>query len=73
LLNAYRTDLPRKVDFVDEVESWEIKLALVDAKPERLFETLHATNRPFLTFIHHKLFIVFPLQKLMKSQGTDSF
>jgi hypothetical protein len=30
LSNTYQTDLPRKVDFVDEVESWKIRWALVD-------------------------------------------
>jgi hypothetical protein len=44
LLNAYQTDLPRKVDFVNEVERWKIRWALVDEKPERLLDTLHATN-----------------------------
>jgi hypothetical protein len=37
--NAYQTDLTKKVDFVDEVERWKIRRALVDDKPERLFET----------------------------------
>jgi hypothetical protein len=44
LFNAYQTDLPRKVDFVDEVESWKIRWALVDDKPERLLDTIHATH-----------------------------
>jgi hypothetical protein len=43
LFNAYQRDLPRKVDFVDEVERWKIRWVLVD-KPERLLDTLHATN-----------------------------
>ena len=44
MFNAYQTDLPRKVDFVDEVESWKIRWALVDDKPERLLDTIHATH-----------------------------
>jgi hypothetical protein len=32
LLNVYQRDLPRKVDFVDEVERWKIRWALVDDK-----------------------------------------
>jgi hypothetical protein len=44
LFNAYQRDLPRKADFVDEVESWKIRWVLVDDKPERLLDTLHATN-----------------------------
>jgi hypothetical protein len=44
LFNAYQRDLPRKVDFVDGVERWKIRWALVDDKPERLLDTLHATN-----------------------------
>ena len=34
--NAYQTDLPRKVDFVNEVEHWKIRFALVDDKPETI-------------------------------------
>ena len=29
LFNFYMTDLPRKVDFVDEVKHWKIRWALV--------------------------------------------
>jgi hypothetical protein len=42
LFNAYQTGLPRKIYFVDEVELWKIRWALVDDKPET---TLHATNQ----------------------------
>ena len=45
LFNTYQRDLPRKVDYMDEVERWIIRWALVDEKPERLLDTLHATNR----------------------------
>jgi hypothetical protein len=31
-------------DFVDEVEHWKIRWALVYHKPETLLDTLHATN-----------------------------
>jgi len=51
LFNAYQTDLPRKEDSVDEVERWKIGWALVDDKPERLLETLHATNRDLCSSI----------------------
>ena len=44
LRNAYQRDLPRKVDFVDEVERWNIRWALADDKPERLLDTPHVTN-----------------------------
>jgi len=40
LFNAYQTDLTKKVDFVDEVERWKIRWALVDDKPE---STRHST------------------------------
>ena len=33
LSNTYQTDLPRKVDVVDEVERWKIRWAFVDNKP----------------------------------------
>ena len=45
LFNTYQRDLPRKADYMDEVERWKIRWALVDEKPERLLDTLHATNR----------------------------
>ena len=35
LFNTYKQrDLPRKVDFVDEVERWKIRWTLVDDKTE---------------------------------------
>ena len=37
---------------MDEVECWKIRLALVDAKPERLLDTLHATNRDLYPAIY---------------------
>jgi len=52
LFNADQRDLPRKVDFVNEVERWKIRFALVDDKPERLLDTLHATNRDLYTVIY---------------------
>ena len=52
LFNAYQRDLPRKVDFVDEVECWKIRWVLVDDKPERLLDTLHATNRDLYPAIY---------------------
>ena len=52
LFNAYQRDLPRKVDFVDEVERWKIRWALVDDKLERLLDTLHATNRELYSAIY---------------------
>ena len=48
LFNAYQTDLPRKIYFVDEVELWKIRWALVDDKPET---TRHSTcNKPVHVF-----------------------
>ena len=52
LFNAYQTDLPRKEDSVDEVESWKFGWALVDDKPERLLDTLHVTNRDLCSSIY---------------------
>ena len=52
LLNVYQTDLPRKIDFADEVEGLKIRWALVDDKPERLFDTLHSTNRDLYQAIY---------------------
>ena len=45
LFNTYQRDLPRKLDYMDEVERWKIRRALVDEKLERLLDTLHVTNR----------------------------
>ena len=53
--NIYQTDLSRKIDFVDEVERWKIRWALVDDKPERLFDTLHATNRDLYPVIYNSI------------------
>ena len=39
-------------DFVYEVERWDIRWALVDDKPERLLDTLHATNRDLNTRLY---------------------
>jgi hypothetical protein len=47
LCNAYQRDLPRKVDFVYEVERWKIGWALVDLLIRQRDYTLHATNRDF--------------------------
>ena len=38
--------------FVNEVERWKIRWALVDDKPERLLHTLHATKRDLYTAIY---------------------
>ena len=51
LFNVYHTDLPLKVDFVDEVERWKIRWALVNNKPETTL-TLHATNRDLYPAIY---------------------
>ena len=45
LVNAYQRDLPRKVDFVDEVERWKIRWALVDDKPEYTRHSIQC-NKP---------------------------
>jgi hypothetical protein len=42
----------RKVDFVDEVERWKIRWALVDTKSERLPDTLHAKTRDLYPVIY---------------------
>ena len=56
LFNTYQRDLPRQVDYMDEVERWKIRRALVDEKPERLLDTLHATNRDLYpaNIYHHQ-------------------
>ena len=40
----WNTHVDKSHDFVEEVERWNIRWALVDGNPERLLETLHATN-----------------------------
>ena len=44
LFNVYQTDIPWKVDFVDEAEGWKVNWALVNDKPEKLLDNLYATN-----------------------------
>jgi hypothetical protein len=43
---------------VDEVERWKIRWALVDAKLERLLDTLHATNRDLYPAIYSIISII---------------
>ena len=50
--------MPRKVDFVDETGCWKIRWARVADKPERLFETLHATNRVLCPAIYSIISII---------------
>jgi hypothetical protein len=52
LFNTNRRDLPRKVDYMDDIECWKIRWALVDEKPERLLDTLHATNHDLYPAIY---------------------
>jgi hypothetical protein len=58
LFNTYQRDLPRQVDYMDEVERWKIRWALVDEKPERLLDTLHATNRDLYPAIYTIISII---------------
>jgi hypothetical protein len=68
LLNAYQRDLPRKVDFVDEVERWKIRWALVDNKPD----TLHATNRDLYPDIYTIISILLTMP-VSSATGERSF
>lgn len=43
--NAYQTYLPKEEHFVDVVERLENQVGSVDDQPERLLDSLHATNR----------------------------
>jgi len=54
MFNAYQTDLTTKVDYVDEVERWKIRWALVD-KPETTRHSHSACNKPRLIpgYIQH--------------------
>jgi hypothetical protein len=74
LFNAYQRDLQRKVDFVDGVERWKIRCALVDDKPERLLDTLHATNRDLFKAIYDIISILLTMPVplgLEDLQGLD--
>jgi hypothetical protein len=58
LFNTYQRDLPRQVDYMDEVGRWKIRWDLVDLKLERLLDTLHATNRDlYPANIHHHQYL----------------
>jgi hypothetical protein len=50
----WNTHVDKFHDFVDEVGRRGIRWIFVDDKPERLFDTLHATNRDLYTrYIQH--------------------
>jgi hypothetical protein len=70
LFNAYQSDLPRKVYLVDEVECWKIRWALVDDKPERLLDTLHATNRDLYPAIYIIINILLTKSSIIISKLT---
>jgi hypothetical protein len=48
-------------DFVDEVERWEIRWALVDDKPETTRHRLYATNRDLYPAIHTTISVLLTL------------
>jgi hypothetical protein len=45
LLNTYQRDLPRKVDYMDEIERWKLRWTLVDEKPERRLHDVSSHNQ----------------------------
>jgi len=53
---------------VDEVERWKIRWALVNDKPERLLDTLHATSRDLYPAIYS---IISILQTISVSSVTS--
>ena len=65
--NAYQTDLTKKVDFVDEVERWKIRWALVDDKPETLLDTLHEANRD----LHSIISIILTMPEIFQYNETS--
>jgi len=48
----WNTHVDKFHDFVDEVERWDIRLTLVDDKPERLLDVLHVANRDLNTRLY---------------------
>ena len=72
LFNAYQRDLPRKVDFMDEVERWKIRWDLVDDRPERLLDTLHAINHDLYPAMHTILSIL-PTMLVLSATSERSF
>jgi len=48
----WNTHVDKFHDFVDEVRRWDISLALVDDKAERLLDSLHATIRDLDTRLY---------------------
>jgi hypothetical protein len=60
-------------DFVEEVERWNIRWALADGKPERLLETLHATNPDLNTrYIQHHQYLLTMQVSSATSMGSFS-
>ena len=65
--DAYQTNLPRKVDFVNDVERRKIRCALADDKPET---TLHSINRDLYPAIY---IIICILLTMTMSSATKDF
>ena len=58
-------------DFVDEVERWEIRWALVDDKPETTRHRLYATNRDLYPAIYSIISILLTMSVSSAASGRS--
>ena len=61
-------------DFVDEVERWKIRWALVDDKPEILLDTRHAANRELYPAIYSiiSIFLTMPVSSATSERSFSA-
>jgi hypothetical protein len=61
-------------DFVDEVERWTIRWALVYDNPERLLDTLHSTNRDLYTAIYSliSILLTIPVSSVTSARSVSA-
>jgi hypothetical protein len=71
LFNAYQTDLPRRVDFVDEVERWKFRWNVVNDRPERRLDTLHTTSRDLYPAIYSIVSILLTIPVSSATSGRS--
>ena len=76
LYDAYKTDLPSKVEFVDEITRWSIRwnLAGADTGPKKIIDLLNETNKdiyPGIFFIL-SIFLTMPVSSASSERSFSA-